>query len=111
MPETLIYGSHAFGFEITETPMKLFTSEDGEERWLADGKSRRTGYWYFGETMTLAEVEALNTDDRHNILLANMRGNGWSAVVRTIAGNYKPVEDDVTVLPPSQHPHLNKVPS
>jgi hypothetical protein len=111
MPEDRIYGSHAFGFEITETPMKLFTAGDGEERWLAAGSTRRVGIWYFGEMMTLAEVEALNTDDRHDILLANMRGNDWSAVVRTTAGNYKPVEDGVTVLPPSQHPHLDRVPS
>jgi hypothetical protein len=111
MPEDRIYGSHAFGFEITETPMKLFTSDDDEQRWLANGKSRRVGYWYFGEMMTLAEVGAQNTNGRYDILLSNMRGNDWSAVVRTIAGNFKPVEDGVTVLPPSQHPHLDRVPS
>lgn len=113
MPEDTMWGSHAFGFEITETVLKRFVSDDGEERWLATGRARRLGRWYFGETMTLSQVAAENITNggKHDILLANMRGNNWPTVVRTIAGNFQPIEDGDDVLPASMHPYDKAVQS
>ena len=108
MPEGTIYGGPVFGIEIIETLQKRFVSDDGEERWLADSSPRRIGRWYFGETLTLAHVTALNVTKggAYDVLLANMRGNGWTSVVRTVAGNFQPVEYGDVVLPASEHPKL-----
>lgn len=115
MPDTTWHGRHAFGFEIGETTLKRFISDDGEERWLATGPSRKLGRWYFGVSMSIDDVAAENVANagEYVILLSNMRGNGWHTVVRTVAGIFQPVEEGDTVLLASQHPYysLDREPS
>lgn len=53
---------------------------------------------FFGETYTLAEVEALN-DDSLRILLSNMRCNGYARVVKTRRGNWQPLNEGDEVKP------------
>lgn len=51
---------------------------------------------YFGEIMTLEDVRALGGDYR--ILISNMEINGWDRVVRTVRGNFQPLNDGDVVL-------------
>lgn len=109
MPEERNHGHLPFGFEIVETTQKLFVAvSDGEVRWQGDGTTS-LGHWYFGDELSLEDITARNRSladaGKFDILLANMRGNNWPVVVRTIAGNFKPVESNDTVLPASMHPH------
>ena len=40
----------------------------------------------------------MNVGGRLDILLRNMRGNGWNRVIRTRLGTFKPYEDGVVVV-------------
>jgi hypothetical protein len=51
---------------------------------------------YFGEVLTVAEVEALPGD--HEVLLSNMRCNGWDRVVRTVRGTFQALSEGDVVL-------------
>lgn len=69
--------------------------QDGEL--LVGNKKNVSGRFYLGKTMTAQEIEA---EGGHNqILLANMKINGWDKVVKTRMGNYQPIEKDDVVLP------------
>lgn len=52
---------------------------------------------YFGEALTLDQVRALPGD--HRILVSNMEGNRYASVVRTVRGNWQPLEKGDVVLP------------
>lgn len=56
-----------------------------------------SGMFYFGEALTLADVGKLPGTD---ILQSNMKGNGWGKVVRTVRGNFQPLYERDTVIPP-----------
>ena len=58
----------------------------------------KTGMYYFGESFSTKDIEALNTDGKLNILLDNMKCNNWNTVVKTRANNYQPLlKGDVIV--------------
>ena len=53
---------------------------------------------YYGEVLTLEDVQSLTGDYR--ILASNMKCNGWDRVVRTVRGNFQPLDTcDVVVTP------------
>lgn len=87
-----------FAVEVKRQPVKVFRSEDGEQRVLSDGQAVKVGKWYVGEEFTAEEIEDLDDGQDHTILLSNMRGNGWATVVRTRVGNWQPVEAGDVVL-------------
>lgn len=91
-----------FAVEVKRTPVKVFRSDDGDERVLSDGKPVKVAKWYVGEEFTAEEVEAMGDD--HRILFSNMRGNGWPTVCRTRAGNWQPVEAGDVVLADAPQP-------
>lgn len=66
-------------------------------------KNENTSAWHYagGTIYTLAEMEALNIAEagRYDILLSNMRGNGWDRVIHTPKGNWHPWEDDFVYVP------------
>jgi hypothetical protein len=81
----------AFGYQEWDREERTI---DGEKLL---GKPKNHGpLTYFGEEFTAEQVAALPGD--HAILLSNMRGNDYERVVRTIRGNWKPVEKNVRVL-------------
>jgi hypothetical protein len=51
---------------------------------------------YFGKALTLDEVKALDGDYR--ILISNMECNRWDRVVRTVRGNFQPLNEGDIVL-------------
>lgn len=85
-----------FAVSVQRTPMKVFRSEDGEERVMSTGQAIKVGKWYIGEEFTAEQVEAMPGD--HEILVSNMRANGWRTVCRTRRGNWQPVETGDVVL-------------
>ncbi len=70
--------------------------QDGE---VLKGERKDIGpMTYYGEVLTLEDVQALPGDYR--ILASNMKCNGWSRVVRTVRGNFQPLDVcDVVVTP------------
>jgi hypothetical protein len=56
---------------------------------------------YCGEAMTLEDVKALTPAGDYRILVSNMECNGWDRVVRTIRGQFMPLNDGDVVLPPN----------
>ena len=87
--EMALKDKHCFGYD-------LWQREDVEE----DGKTY-TGEpdtykkVIFGKVYTLKEVEKMENVD---ILLTNMRCNGWNEVVKTRCGNWKPCEENVQYI-------------
>lgn len=74
-------GAYAFHFFDREE-----TELDGETL-RGERKNVSPTYYPGGTVKTLAEIEALH-DPRDRILLSNMRGNDWPAVVYTRFGNW-----------------------
>lgn len=62
---------------------------------------------YYGEEMTLEQVKAL--PGSHHILVSNMECNGWSRVVRTIYGQFMPLNDGDVVVTPNDQPNRTPV--
>lgn len=64
---------------------------DGEAVEMRSGEMH-TGRWFYinGEVLDQAAVEAICRASGHWVLLENMRGNRWPAVVRCRAGNFQP---------------------
>lgn len=89
-----------FAVEIKRTPMKVFRSDDGEERTLAAAKPVKVGKWIVGEAFTVDEVKqyAEDTGKDLHILIANAEGNGWPRLCLTRRGNWQPVEAGDTVV-------------
>lgn len=52
-----------------------------------------------GDCLGEADLEAMGAG--YATLLANMRGNGWLAVVRCPAGNFQPMRDGDQILRPA----------
>ena len=53
-------------------------------------------YFIDGERLNIHQVGMLPGD--HRVLLDNMRGNGWTHVVRCRTGNYQPFEDGDQII-------------
>jgi hypothetical protein len=56
---------------------------------------------YCGEVFTLEDVKALTPRGNYRILVGNMECNKWDRVVRTIHGQFMPLNDGDAVLPPN----------
>lgn len=56
---------------------------------------------YFGEVMTLEEVKGMTPAGKYKILVSNMENNRWGRVVRTIRGQFMPLNDGDSVVPPN----------
>lgn len=87
-----------FGIEVRSVVQKRWTDGDGGEMWTPEGETSSYRI-YVGELFTAEQIEALPDADLHDILLSNMRGNGWKHVVKTRRGNFQPVEDKDVVVP------------
>lgn len=63
-------------------------------------KRMNEGPWHYVEAsiLTTEDVEELNTNGRYDILLSNMRGNGWGKVIKTRRGTFKPYEGDEVIV-------------
>ena len=84
-----------FCIEVTTAQWRRWTS-DGMEKWMVDADQQATRRRiYVGDRLAVDDIEAL--DGQHDILLANMRGNGWDHVVRTRRGNFQSIEGDDVV--------------
>lgn len=55
---------------------------------------------YYGEILTLEQVQALEPARNYNILVSNMECNGWNQVVRTVCGNFQPLNEGDKVVSP-----------
>lgn len=86
---------NTFGYSFFS---RTVMQQDGET--LIGPVRERSPTTYFGEVMAVEQVEALPGD--HEILLSNMRINGWSRVVRTTLGNFRPLEKGDSVIAASQ---------
>lgn len=60
-----------------------------------------SGMTYYGEVMTLEEVKALTPSGDYRILVSNMECNGWGRVVRTVRGQFMPLNDGDSVVAPN----------
>jgi hypothetical protein len=85
-----------FALDVRTVTQKLWTDGDGGEEWRTAAELSQYRI-YVGEALTEADVAQLG--DGHDILLSNMRGNGWERVVRTRRGNFQPVEPGDVVIP------------
>lgn len=73
------YNAKPYGF--------VFTTRSRDDNDLDSHETARSGMHFIGaKLVTLAEVEARN-NPKDAILLSNMRGNGYSAVVEPDANN------------------------
>ncbi len=90
----------AFAVEFTTFDEQRFTSDEGEVTWLPVGGTTTRRRVYAGQTMTISDVEEMNTASghRYDILLANMRDNGWDPICRTRRGNFQPLDENDLVL-------------
>lgn len=55
---------------------------------------------YFGEVLTLDQVKALEPAKNYDILVSNMECNKWDRVVRTVRGNFQPLNEGDKVVSP-----------
>ena len=58
----------------------------------------KSGLFYFGELMTVKDVEEKLPKER--VLLSNMRSNNWDKIVRTRRGNFQPFNKGDKILQP-----------
>ena len=83
-----------FGFRFFD---RTVTDIDGET--LAGGRKNVSGWYLQGEKMTLEQVKAIyGSDHNYRILISNMEGNGYGAVVKTKFGQFIPLNNNDTVL-------------
>lgn len=87
----------AFGYKFFDRVTQEATLEDGTK--VPHVKSENYSVMYFpdGEIYTLAQVERLFPD--LEILAANMRNNGYPAVVKTRRGNWMPFNSGEAEIP------------
>jgi hypothetical protein len=71
--------------------------EDGER--LVGANRDYSPMTYFGEVLTVDQVKALpeHRHDQYRVLISNMECNGWKSVVRTVQGNFQPINEGDTV--------------
>lgn len=74
-------------------------TQDGET--LRGRPKDYSGITYYGEAMTLEEVKALTPSGDYRILVSNMESNGWGRVVKTIRGQFMPLNAGDSVVTPN----------
>ncbi len=74
-------------------------TQDGET--LRGQPKDYSGMTYYGEVMTLEEVKALTPSSDYRILVSNIECNGWDRVVRTIRGQFMPLNAGDSVVTPN----------
>ncbi len=74
-------------------------TQDGET--LRGQQKDHSPMTYFGEVMTLDEVKALTPFSDYRILVSNMECNRWDRVVRTIRGQFMPLNAGDSVVTPN----------
>lgn len=80
----------AFAFTFHDRVITL-TDVDGREIPLESKPLNESGRYYIdAQPYTAAEVQLLDGD--HEILLSNMRANGWDPILRCRTGNWQPLE-------------------
>lgn len=83
----------AFAFVLYDKADNLPDDTD-EYRIVAKRQNVSKRHYLGGKLHNVAEVEALG----HDILVSNMRANGWDPVIQTRMGNWQPFKDgDVLV--------------
>jgi hypothetical protein len=88
--------SGAFAFEFFDKLVAV-GEEGGQEVALTSGERNKSGRFYIdAEKLTATDVEALPGD--HSILLDNMRGNRWPAVLRCRTGNFQPMQAGDSII-------------
>lgn len=86
----------AFAFSIQTVREQTSTLEDGrteQHREVIDESGR---YYPGGQSMTEEDIKRLDGD--YEILLSNMRNNGWPVLVRTRRGNWQPLQEQDVIL-------------
>lgn len=80
-------------FDVPDAP------DLGEEFTVTPKPQNRSGRYYLGgEVLTLKDVR--EHYGAYSILLSNMRGNEWDAVIKCRTGNFQPfTSEDVIVKP------------
>ncbi len=91
-PAELPKGAYAYRFFARSE-----VTQDGET--LRGQAKEHSPTTYCGAAMTLEEVRALPGD--HHILIGNMECNGLDRVVRTVRGQFFPLEAGDTVVTPN----------
>ena len=69
--------------------------ERNPQQQASDAPDSAFAFFYFDVVTTIVIVggERIETSSgRHNILLSNMRDNGWDPIVRCRTGNFQPFE-------------------
>lgn len=86
--------SYSYAFTFHDVVSCVAVLPDGDEVILSSSAREKSACYYIGGTlMTVPDVERLNDDGGdYDILLSNMRSNGWLTVVRCRTGNFAPFE-------------------
>lgn len=92
-PVTLPKGAYGYRYFSREEVKK------GKEI-LSGSAKDHSPMTYYGEAFTLAQVKALTPAKDYSILVSNMECNKWSKVVRTVRGNFQPLNKGDKVLKP-----------
>lgn len=69
---------------------------DGET--LYGERKNYSGMTYYGKILTLDDVKALEPKGHHMLLLIQMEINKYDKVVRTICGNFQPLDKNDVVV-------------
>jgi hypothetical protein len=80
----------AFAFAFYEVITAAVTVDREKVELRSRARRRSATYYIDGEVLDEHGVASLPGD--HQILLSNMRGNGWSFVVKCRTGNFQPFD-------------------
>jgi hypothetical protein len=84
----------AFAFRFFD---QTISEVDGET--LTGKPKNYSGKYYKGEVYTLEQLEEeFGGSGKHQILISNCRYNDWGRVVKTVRGNWQPLEENDVVL-------------
>lgn len=83
----------AYGYRIFSREEVVL---DGET--LYGERKNYSGITYYGKILTLDDVKELEPKDHYEILISNMEINKYDKVVRTICGNFQPLDKNDVVV-------------
>jgi hypothetical protein len=90
-PEELIKnmknGCYAFFYHDRTTVV----DDEGNE-FVGETENRSKRYVFVDSIYNTDDIKKMNTSGRHDILLGNMKSNGWDKVVKTNQGNFQPFD-------------------
>lgn len=94
-PKDVVFPENAYAFTLHERVDVV----DGDD--VYTGKEYKLGPMYYhpdSKVMTLDEIES-RSEPRDNILLANMRCNGWNSMIYTRWGDWpQPYTENMKIL-------------